>query len=202
MLVTGLPAALGLALLAGPLLATLFQSGKFTDRDVLASQSALVAYAASVIGFMLVKIFASAYYAKQDVKTPVIIGAITVMVNAVLSLIFIRYFFHTGLAWATSLAALLNAAFLGAVLLKQKHYQPQPGWTALSVRLLLALSAMAGVIIYYNPTLTTWFSLNRVERMGLLLILIVSGGLVYSGALWIMGLRPRHLLTQMTTDKQ
>lgn len=195
-MVVGLPAALGLALLSGPLLATLFQSGKFNDSDVLASQSALIAYAASVIGFMLVKIFASAYYAQQDVKTPVRMAAVTVVANAVLSVLLIRYFLHAGLAWATSLAALLNAGLLGFGLLKQRRYQPQPGWKALGLQLMFALSAMSLVIFYASPDINTWFALNHLERIGLLLALMAASGLVYIGALLATGLRPRHLLAQ------
>ncbi len=195
-LLVGMPAAVGLALLAGPLLTTLFQSGRFTASDVLFSQSCLIAYALGVMGFMLVKIFASAYYAKQDVKTPVRVAMLTVVANAVLSAVFVIPFAHTGLALATSLAAILNAGCLGIGLFKRKIYQMQPGWKLLSLQLILALGAMSLVILLFNPTMEIWFSLKNGERVLRLFSLIVSAGSVYVATLFASGLRLRHLLVK------
>ncbi len=192
----GFPAALGLALLAGPLLATLFQSGRFTEKDVLFSQSCLIAYSVGIMGFMLVKIFASAYYAKQDIKTPVRIAMLTVVANAILSGVLIMPMSHTGLALATSLAALLNAGLLGVGLLKRKVYQLQPGWGLLSIRLGFALAAMSAMIIYFRPPLEAWFTFSHLERIVTLILLIGSGALAYVGILFATGLRLDHILVK------
>lgn len=196
----GLPAALGLALLAGPLLTTLFQSGQFTDQDVISSRTCLIAYSLGIMGFMLVKIFASAYYAKQDVKTPVRIAIVTVIANILFSFILIRPLSHTGLALATSLAALLNASLLGYGLLKRQFYKPQPGWVFLSVQLALALSAMGIIIMVFSPSLEVWFVMKVTERVITLFGLIVSSGLVYIATLWATGLRPNHLLGKAISE--
>lgn len=197
-LLVGLPSALGLALLAGPLLTTLFQSGRFTDKDVLASQPCLIAYALGIMGFMLVKIFASAYYAKQDIKTPVRIAILTMVANAVFSVALIMPLAHTGLALATSLAALLNASLLGYGLLKNRVYRVQPGWFLLLIRLTLALMAMSGVIIYFCPSLDVWFSYKTFERVFTLFLLIGASVLAYIGTLFATGLRVHHVLVKAT----
>jgi putative peptidoglycan lipid II flippase len=196
----GMPAALGLALLAGPLLSTLFQSGQFTERDVICSQSSLVAYALGIMGFMFVKILGSAYYAKQNIKTPVRIALVTVIVNAVLSAALIVPFSHTGLALATSLTALLNAGLLAFGLTKHRIYQVQSGWKVFLMRLSLALGMMSVVIIYFNASLETWFALKSFERVIKLCSLITVGGVVYVGTLLATGLRMHHVLLEKASE--
>lgn len=197
-LLVGLPAALGLALLAGPLLATLFQTGRFTESDVWASRSCLMAYSLGILGFMLVKIFASAFYAKQDIKTPVRIAVLTIVANAIFSLAFIKPFSHMGLALATSLAALLNATFLGYVLFKRGIFRLQAGWQLLFLRLMLALTVMAGGIIYFCPPLETWFAYTHFERGIAVASLIAASVLAYVATLFATGLRVHHVLVKAT----
>jgi len=194
----GLPAALGLILLAGPLLTTLFQSGRFTYHDVLMSQQALMAYGVGIIGFMLVKILGSAYYARQDIKTPVRFAMITIVTNAVLSALLIMPLAHAGLALATSLAALFNAGLLGVGLLRRKIFQIQPGWGLLLLRLILACSAMCFVITYFNPGLEAWFDFSVSKRVMMLALLIISSGLAYIVTLFASGLRVHHVLIKAT----
>jgi putative peptidoglycan lipid II flippase len=189
----GLPAAVGLGVLAGPLLTTLFQSGRFSEHDVLSSQTCLVSYAIGLMGFMCVKVFASAFYAKQDIKTPVRMAVITVIANIVLSICLVFPLAHTGLALATSLAALLNASLLGIKLFTRKMYQLQPGWGLLSLRIGIALFIMTSVLCYFNPTLSTWFLMSIKERILHLLLLVVGGALTYGMALFAVGLRAKHV---------
>jgi putative peptidoglycan lipid II flippase len=195
-MLVGFPAAIGLALLAGPLLTTLFQSGKFTDHDVLMSQPCLMAYALGIMGFMCVKIFASAYYAKQDIKTPVKIAMVTVVANLVFSSAFIVPFAQMGLALATSLAALMNASILAWILIKRKIFILQPGWGAFALQLSLACLAMASIIYYFNPGIEEWFAFDLVKRISTLALLIVASGLAYIMTLFVTGLRIQHLLVK------
>lgn len=193
-LLIGFPSSLGLILLAGPLLATLFQSGCFSGEDVVASRLALVAYAPGIIGFMLLKIFGSAYYAKQDIKTPVRVAMITVIFNASLSLVLMPLLAHQGLALATAISALLNAGLLGGLLLKSKLYQPQQGWWVFLGRLMVALGAMRFFIVQWNPNLVFWFSFSTFERIWHLSLLIGGAILIYSSTLLLIGLRWQHIL--------
>jgi len=193
-MLVGLPAALGLGLLAGPLLTTLFQSGNFTQHDVLMSQPCLIAYSIGILGFMCVKIFASAYYAKQDIKTPVQFATITVAANLIFSTIMVLPFAQMGLALATSCAALLNAFLLGFRLWRKKDYILQPGWSLLALQLLLACMALSAVILFFSPSLETWFVYGTLERIKTLIFLIVSAGIAYIATLLATGLRIRHVL--------
>jgi putative peptidoglycan lipid II flippase len=196
----GLPSALGLALLAGPLLTTLFQSGQFSDSDVIASRTCLIAYSLGIMGFMLVKIFASAYYAKQDVKTPVRMAIVTVIVNLVFSAILVMPLSHTGLALATSMAALVNATLLGYGLLKRHIYTLEPGWGLLALQLLFALSAMGVVILTLSPALEVWFAMPITERVITLFGLIMASGLAYIATLFLSGLRTNHMLGKTMSE--
>ncbi len=195
-MLVGLPAALGLYFLAGPLLVTLFQSGKFTERDVLMSQPCLMAYAFGIMGFMGVKIFASAYYAKQNIKTPVHYAIVTVIANAVLSILFIQYFAQMGLALATSLAALLNASLLAIGLFRRGQFQLQPGWGALILQLALACIVMTAVISYFNPSIEEWFAFDVRTRILILAALIFGSIAAYITTLFASGLRVHHMLAK------
>ncbi len=193
-LLIGLPSALGLALLAGPLIITLFQSGVFLAKDVLASRSALIAYTPGILGFMLIKIFGSVYYAKQDIKTPVRIAIYTIVVNALLSIVLIGPLHHVGLALASALSALFNATCLGVLCHKRGLYQAQAGWLLFLMRVLLALGAMGCFIVQYSPSLETWFLSGIGWRIQALAALVAGGLGMYVGVLWLLGLRPQHLL--------
>lgn len=193
-LLVGLPASIGLFFLAGPLLTTLFQSGKFKDYDVIMSQPCLMAYALGVMGFMLVKIFASAYYAKQDIKTPVRFAMATIVANALLSIILIKPLAQAGLALATSLAALTNATLLGVGLYRRNMFQWQPGWGLFGLRLCLACAAQAAVIVYFTPPLEAWFTFDVIKRV-LILAGVISGSMIaYIATLFATGLRVKHVL--------
>jgi putative peptidoglycan lipid II flippase len=202
-LLIGMPAALGLALLAGPLLTTLFfsETGRFTEYDVWMSRQALIAYSVGIMGFMLVKILASAYYARQDIKTPVRFAVITVIANIILSLLLIMPLAHAGLALATSLAALLNASLLGIGLYKRKLYQIQKGWKMFISRLLLACLMMSMVLWFFSPPIEYWVASEAIKRVGMLTALVMGAGCMYILTLWVFGLRLKHVLTETVQVK-
>ena len=110
-----LPAALALAILATPLISTLFYHGEFSANDVWMTRHALVAYSVGLLGLILVKVLAPGFYARQNIKTPVKIAVITLTATQLMNLAFIIPLQHAGLALAIGLGACLNA---GAVLLQ------------------------------------------------------------------------------------
>jgi putative peptidoglycan lipid II flippase len=187
------PAALGLALLAGPMLATLFQYGAFTADDVGMATRSLIAYAFGLCAFVLIKVLAPGFYSRQDTRTPVRIGIIAMATNMVLNLILIFPLAHAGLALATSLAAFLNAGLLGRALLREGIYKPDAGWGAFLGRIALANFAMAIVLIFGVATIEIWLSWGAVQRALMLLLWIFVGGGAYVLVLIVTGLRPRHL---------
>jgi putative peptidoglycan lipid II flippase len=139
-LLIAIPASLALILLAQPLIITLFQGQNFSVDDVTKVTSSLQAYTLGLVAFMSIKVFAPGYYSRQDTRTPVRIGILAMAANMVMNilLVFVLDFAHTGLALATSLAAILNATLLLLGLIRQKVFQFQPGWPVFLLRMAVA----------------------------------------------------------------
>jgi len=190
----GLPATVALMLLAGPLLATFFQYGAFNEQDVRMSSEALVAFSLGLLGFILVKVLAPGFYARQDTKTPMRIGVIAVLVNIVLSLALVFVLKHTGLALAISLSALVNAALLYRLLRRDGVYQPAAGWAVFLIRIALATAVMAAFLVWGSGDLRSWSAASATGRAMHLAWLVVGGAGLYLAALWLAGLRPRDVL--------
>lgn len=192
-LLIGVPAALALALIAEPLLSTLFHHGEFSANDVIRSAQSLRAYSVGLVAFMLIKILAPGYYARQDTRTPVKIGIIAMIANMVLNLILVWPLQHAGLALATSLSAWLNAGLLYLGLRRSGVYRPVSGWLMHGVRLVVAGGAMGAVIYTLAHHAAVWLDGPLRERVVWLTLIILAGLAVYSLMLLILGFRPRHL---------
>ncbi|HTY03841.1 MAG TPA: murein biosynthesis integral membrane protein MurJ [Rhodocyclaceae bacterium] len=185
-----LPAALALAMLAVPLLATLFQHGAFTAEDVLQTRSALVAYSIGLAGLILVKVLAPGFYARQDIRTPVKIALITLAATQAMNLAFIGWLRHAGLALSIGLASCLNATLLYRGLRLRQVYRPAPGWRAFGAKLMLALAVLAVVLWFAVGTEADWMSMPFGERMLRLAGTVIAGGGAYVGTLVLLGFRP------------
>ena len=185
------PAAVGLAMTAVPLVATLFWHGEFTRHDVLMTRSALVAYAAGLVGIILVKILAPGFYARQDIRTPVKVAIATLVVTQVANVALVPWLKHAGLAAAISVGACFNAAWLYFLMRRSGAYRPQPGWAAFVLKVIVALYMMGGVIWFGMGSEMSWFAMTAGPR-ALRLAAIVSGAaLAYFGTLWLVGFRLR-----------
>lgn len=192
-LLIGVPSALALGLIAEPLLATLFRHGEFSAHDVVMSAQALRAYSLGLVAFMLIKVLAPGYFARQDTRTPVKIGIIAMISNMVLNLILVWPLQHAGLALATSLSAWLNAGLLYLGLRRDGVYLPDKGWAMHWLRLLLAGTAMGAVVFLLARHAGVWLQGPLDQRMLWLSLIIGAGVVVYVAMLLILGLRPRHL---------
>lgn len=184
-----LPAALALALLGVPLIATLFQHGAFSASDVLRTREALAAYSIGLTGMILVKVLAPGFYAKQDIRTPVRIALITLALTQVLNLIFIAWLKHAGLALAIGLASCTNAALLWHGLLKRGSYCPAPGWTSFVFKLLAALCVLAAVLWFGSGAEASWLQASFSTRLTKLSLLVAGGIASYFATLWLLGFR-------------
>lgn len=193
-LLLGLPAALGLALLAGPLFATLFYSDAFGANDVGMAGRALSAYGVGVLGFLGVKILAPGYYARAQTRVPVRIAMVAMLVNLVLSLTLMWPLGHAGLALATALAALVNAGLLLRGLLGEGIYRPEPGWPRLLAQGCGAGLVMALLLRWGCPPTDAWLVLGQGARAMQLLTWIGLGALAYGVSLLALGVRPRDLM--------
>ena len=198
-LLIAIPATVALAFLAEPLLVTLFQYGAFGAQDRVMAAVSLQAYSLGLGAFMLVKVLAPGFYAREDMKTPVRIGIIAMGTNMVLNLLFVLpllWWFnigHAGLALATSVSAWLNAVLLyrGLRLHGVLSITGIPvGWM---IRIVLATLLMTLVLWWFTPNITLWENWNAWHR-GYRLVGLCFGGLcAYAIGLWIQGLRPSML---------
>ena len=199
-LLIAVPAAVGLIVLAQPLVTTIFYGGEFTADDVRMTALALQAFAVGLVGFSFVKILAPAYFAREDTRTPVRIGLIALAVNFLLSVGLAWYLTmigfagtHAGLALAISVAALLNAFLLYRGLLTESVLRPSPGWSKLLLQVALANVAMALVLAYLQRPLSWWLAAGVLDRVNWLVVSIVAGAATYAVLLLALGLRPSKL---------
>lgn len=195
-LLIGLPATVGLMVLAEPAVTTLFQYDEFAPRDVHMAALALLAYAVGLPGFMLVKILAPAFYSRQDTRTPVRIAVWSMVANMVMNVVFVVPMVvfkvsgaHAGLALATALASYLNAGWLFYRLREDGVFTPLAGWKLLAARLLFANLAMAVVLIWGLPPQEAWQSMGGLGRASHLASWVGIGALVYLISLRLSGLR-------------
>jgi putative peptidoglycan lipid II flippase len=196
-LLIAVPAAIGLVVLAEPLVATLFFGGIFDQHSVVMTAMALQAYAFGLVGFSFVKVLAPAFFAREDTKTPVRIGIAALIVNAVLSIAFAWYLTHigftgphVGLALATSIAALLNAGLLYHGLYRDRVLAHGAGWAALCIRALLANLVMLALLLYLQQPLEWWLDAGAARRGFTLAMNVGAAIAVYFGSLYIAGMRP------------
>lgn len=186
-----LPAALGLAVLALPLIATLFQHGAFGAHDALETRKALVAYSVGLTGLILVKVLAPGFYARQDIRTPVKIGLITLAATQLMNLLFIGWLRHAGLALSIGLASCLNAGLLFRGLRQRGAYVPRPGWTSFAWKLAAALLAMGLLLWFAAGDQHDWLHGTAAERVWRLTVVVALGMLTYFGTLGLLGFRLR-----------
>lgn len=188
----GLPAAVGLFLLAGPMLTTLFFSDAFDHHDVGMATKSLMAYAPGLMAIMLIKVLAPGFYGRQDTKTPVRIGIIAMSVNMLLNLLLVFPLAHAGLALATTISSGLNAYLLYHALRKGGIYTPTNGWAVLLPRVLVASLVMAALLLWGVGDIGEWLADSTSSRVWRLAGLIASAILVYFLTLFLLGTRPSH----------
>jgi putative peptidoglycan lipid II flippase len=217
-LVIGLPSAVGLAVLAEPLVITLFQYGAFAPESARMAALALVAYSLGLPAFIGVKILAPGYFSRQDARTPVRIAVTALAVNMMLNIVFVLLLTwhlaggdfgeglfatlalhpgaHVGLALASSLSAWLNAALLWRNLRAPGLAPSLPGQQIGQV--LLACLVMACIVMLVMPDAEQLLAASLAERAGWLGLGVLVGAGSYAGVLLLSGLRPHHLLRPAT----
>ena len=189
-----LPAAVALAILAVPLIATLFHYGEFSAHDVLMTRNALVAYSGGLLGLILVKVLAPGFYARQDIRTPVRIAIVCLIATQAMNFVFIWHLQHAGLALAIGLGACLNAALLYYKLRQHNIYVPQPGWRIFALKIALAITAMGACLWLVAGGAQTWLAATAMTRLLRLTGVVLLGAAVYFAALWLLGFRPRDFV--------
>jgi putative peptidoglycan lipid II flippase len=193
-LVIAIPSAVGLIMLAGPLFASLFQYGEFSMHDALMSSYSLIAYSIGLPAFMLVKVLASGFYSQQNIKTPVKIAVVALVMNVVLNFALIGPLQHTGLALATALSSTFNAGMLYVLLCKKGVYQAKKDSLLYLLKLLFAVVVMAALLWWLSPENSAWFAWNWQQKVWHLGVLLAVGMVSYFACLWVCGVRLRNFM--------
>ena len=189
------PSAVALLTFAQPLVATLYHYGAFTDRDVAQTTTALMGYGAGLVGLVAIKVLAPGFYASQDIKTPVRIAIVVLVITQLLNVAFVPYLQHAGLALAIGIGALINALWLLFGLIKRGSYKPAPGWGRFALQV-LAASALLAVFLLWSAGAVDWVGLKTayLQRIGLLAGVLCASSAIYFVALWVSGLKVRQLM--------
>jgi putative peptidoglycan lipid II flippase len=200
-LLVAIPATVGLVLLAGPILATVIGYGAFTELDLRMASLSLATYALGLPAFIMVRVLAPAFFARQDTRTPVRAGIAAVGANLLLNaLIVLPWVYwglagpHAGLALATALAGWVNAGYLLWRLRAQGLLRPRPGWGRWVLRVALALAAMGALLLGFTPPTEDWLAGGVAQRVLWLAALVGGAAGLYLLALQLLGLRPLALL--------
>ncbi|MCV9880332.1 murein biosynthesis integral membrane protein MurJ [Brenneria izbisi] len=189
--VLALPSAVALGILAQPLTVSLFQYGEFNAFDAAMTQRALIAYSVGLMGLIVVKVLVPGFYSRQDIKTPVKIAIVTLILTQIMNLIFIGPLQHAGLALSIGLASCINAGLLFWQLRKQDIFHPQPGWTPFLLKLGVAVVVMALVLIGLLWWMPAWDIGSMTHRIARLMVMVVAGAGAYFVTLALLGFRPR-----------
>jgi len=189
----GVPASVGLMVMAEPMITTLFRYGAFVENDVIKTAQALVVFAAGLPAFILVKVLAPGFYARHDTATPAKIAAVAFGANIILSLVLVWPLKHVGLALAISIAAYLNAGMLYLRLRKIDAYSPGNGWWWLYLRVAIASGVMAYMLCCNKGEPSLWLAIDVYERVFRLGFWIIAGFLVYVLIMAVLGTRPAEL---------
>ena len=193
----GIPASLAMILLAEPMIQALFQHGRFGQADVDMTVWALRGLSGGILAFMLIKIFAPGFYARQDTKTPVKIGLIAVVANMVFNLILVGIFhllqwpLHAALSLASTASAFLNAGMLYRALARDGVYRIESHWKVIGFRylcgnVLMAVVLVGGLQFYQHDA-------PQLQRIAELASLCLLGATAYGIGLLLTGFRPSQI---------
>lgn len=182
-----IPAAIALAVIADPIIRVLFGRGAFTDVDVIATATTLMAYAFGVPAFVLNKVFTTSFFAHKDTKTPLKIGLVSIALNFTLNIILMQYYSYVGLAMSTTIAAWVQALMNYMTLHKRDWYRFNLVLLKRMAIFLFGGALMSGYLILC-------YAQNYLTQPLLLLIISVLGGMiVYGLGLLLAGFRPSQM---------
>ena len=190
-----IPAAAALYLIPGQIVAVLYERGAFVPETTVATAAALAAFAVVLPSFVLIKILQPAVFAREDMKTPMWISLISVIVNVVGSLALFSYLGHVGIAFATSLAGWANAILLAIALHGRNDFSIAPATLRRIAMIVVATAIMAGFLWAFDQFTETMFLEGGILlRLGLLATAVLVGGLIYLVAAFALGGVDRNLL--------
>jgi putative peptidoglycan lipid II flippase len=186
-----LPCALALLLFPAGLVAVLYHYGAFTASDLAMTSRALQGYGVGLLGLVAIKVLAPAFYARQDIRTPVKIAVGVLVATQLMNLVLVPWLGHAGLALSIGLGALVNAGLLLTGLLRSGVFQPRPGWKRFAWQL-LAANAVLGAALFAAAHQVDWVGLQAQWglRVGAMAAVLAGVALMYFAVLALLGMRP------------
>jgi putative peptidoglycan lipid II flippase len=171
-----LPATIALLVIPAPILAVLFERGAFTAADTAATAPALAAYAVGLPAFVAIKVLQPAYFAREDTRTPMWTGAVSMVVNVVCAIVLFQFFGHVGIASATSIAAWANVVLLWVILRRRGHFDSDADFRRRVPLVALASIAMGALVWLAGRVLAPWlYGSSTLAAFGALLLIVVGG---------------------------
>jgi putative peptidoglycan lipid II flippase len=191
------PSSAALLVFSVPLVATLFHYGAFKDGDVQQVALALAGYGAGLVGLVAIKVLAPGFYASQDMRTPVRIAIVVLVITQLLNLLLVPVLKHAGLALSIGLGALINAGWLLTGLIKRGNYAPSPGWGRFALQV-LAGTALLAMFLMWAAAYFPWVALREhaLQRAGLMAAVLGASAAIYFTALRAAGLKLREFVTR------
>ncbi|MBK6008093.1 murein biosynthesis integral membrane protein MurJ [Ramlibacter ginsenosidimutans] len=192
-----IPSSVGLLVFAVPLVATLFHYGAFKDSDVAQVALALAGYGTGLLGLVSIKVLAPGFYASHDMKTPMRIAVVALIVTQLFNVALVPLLHHAGLALSIGLGALVNAGSLLVFLLRKGRYKPQPGWGIFALQV-FAGSALLAIFLTWAAHAFPWIEWRAEpwKRIGVMAATLAAAVVIYFGALLAAGLKLRQFVTR------
>ncbi|TAL04698.1 MAG: murein biosynthesis integral membrane protein MurJ [Rhodospirillaceae bacterium] len=196
-----MPAAVGIAVLAEPITAVVFEHGRFTPGDRHAVASALLAFSFGLPAYVLNKALTPGFFGRHDTRTPVIASTVALVVNLTINIALMHKFGHVGIAIGTSVSAWLNAGLLSTILYRRGHLKPDDRLRRRLPRIVITSAAM-GVGLWWGlgAVLRVFGPVFGMPGLGAgangsrtlaLILLIGGGGLIYLLSAFAVGAATR-----------
>jgi putative peptidoglycan lipid II flippase len=191
------PSSVALLVFAQPLVATLFHYGAFKESDVSQVALALAGYGVGLVGLVAIKVLAPGFYANRDMKTPVRIAVMVLVITQLLNIALVPLLKHAGLALSIGLGALINAGCLLVGLMRRGSYKPAPGWGVFLLQV-VAATALLTVFLMWAAASFPWVAMRAqaLQRVGLMAFILSGSAAIYFVALWAAGLKLRQFVAR------
>ena len=182
-----LPATVALVTCGTPIVAALFQHGRFGAAAAHATAQSLAAFSIGLPSYILVKVLTPGFYARSDTRTPVRFATWAMAVNLGFNLALIPTVGHVGPPLATALSSTLNVALLYRELRRRGHFVPDAQLIRRAVRLTGAALLMGVVLWLLAGRFAPYTTGPGLRRWAAMAVLVTLGGGVYAAATFALG---------------